>query len=306
MRIQKVAGAYKEWVMAYTNKTQFFEIPVMAAGDLLTEEQEGEQMSILDSLLYALSYGCKTLIVEEGNYLIIDGKLNITPAIQEVDSTRVFGESNSSSESESQARDASSNSYSIMGIVNGRMFASRQSVVVDRYLYAGNTYYAYVEYTSGLNTSTELFNVAIYDEEQTANDVRLPLCKIASVGEGGSATWEIDANIPGKVYSANIVSHTADSTNPHGSTLVQSTLQVSNSLSLKGNSVAGAIYGSYTTNGSASVAIPIETSGQVAFVTCYPENTSAGTIAWSISGNTISFTNSGASGITVNYKVDVL
>lgn len=305
--------------MAYTNKTQFFGIPVMGAGDLLTEEQETEQMGILDSLLYALAYGCKTLIVEEGNYSIIDGKLTITPAIQQISSTRVFAEGNSNStstsvsqsesfsesqeEEQEQEEDFSRNSYSLMGIVNGRMFASRQSIVVDRVLYDGNTYYAYVEYTSALNKNTALFDVAIYDEEQDANDIRLPLCKIQSVG---TSAWSIDTNISGKLYSANIVSHSATATNPHGSTLVQSTLQVSNALSLKGNSVAGAIYGNYITSGSTSVSIPIETSGSVVFVTCYPENTSAGTIAWAISNNTITFTNSGASGITVNYKVDVL
>lgn len=267
--------------MAYTNHTQFFGIPVMGAGDLLTEEQEVEQMGILDSLLYALSYGCKTLVVEEGNYSIADGKLTIAPAIAE-------------------------SGYSLMGVVNGRMFASQQTIVVDRMLSPDNKYYAYVEYDDALNYDSSQFGVSIYNMSQGESDEKILICTIEGTSDGSSVNWQIETNLPGKVYSSNIVSHAANSTNPHGASLVQSNLQIANEITLKGNSIAGAIYGSYVTNGSIEVTKQITTSGTIAFVTCYPQDTAAGTIAWSISGNNVTFTNSGSSGITVNYKVDVL
>jgi len=297
--------------MAYTNHTQFFGIPVMGAGDLLTEEQEVEQMGILDSLLYALSYGCKTLIVEEGNYSIVDGRLTISPAILVDGSERIEEQSNSgsgssASESAEQISEDSANSYSLMGIVNGRMFASQRTIVVDRLLYADTKYYVYVEYNDALNFNPSEFSVSVYNMRQGTSDARMLICTVEGTSNGSSVSWQIDTDLPEKVYSSNIVSHTADSTNPHGALLVQSNLQVSNEITLKGNSVAGAIYGSYVTNGSDGVTEQIETSGTVAFVACYPEDASAGTIAWSISGNSVTFTNSGATGITVNYKVDVL
>ena len=222
--------------MAYTNHTQFFGIPVMGVGDLLTEEQEVEQMGILDGLLYALSYGCRTLMVEEGNYSISNGRLTITPAILVDGTERIEEQSTSDSSSSSSAEQITANaenSYSLMGIVNGRMFASRRTIVVDRMLYPNTTYYAYVEYNDALNFNPSEFSVGIYSMEQGVSDSRILICTIEGVENGSSTTWQINTDLPEKVYSSNIVAHTADSTNPHGATLVQSNLQVSNALSVK-------------------------------------------------------------------------
>ena len=261
--------------MSYSNATRFFQIPVMGMGDLLSEEQEMIQMGILDSLLYALSYGSRCLLVEEGNYSISESKLNIAPV--------------------------SSGGYSLLGIVNGRMFGSNETIVVDRTLYSGNVYYAYVEYSSGLNSDIGEFTVSIYDDERPESELRLPLCVI-----DGTDGWAIDIDVAGKNRASSITTHIADSTNPHGVLLTQNELQIVDKAAVKSARVSGSIYGTYTTEGATPVTVQVSTSGSVAFATCYPEDASAGTIAWTISGNSISFTNSGATGVTVHYKADVL
>ena len=75
--------------MPYKFKTQFYRIPVMGEGDMLTEEQEWIQMSTIDNLLQAAMFGCRKAYLEEGSYSIEWDRnhsschLHIRPSLQD-------------------------------------------------------------------------------------------------------------------------------------------------------------------------------------------------------------------------------
>jgi hypothetical protein len=54
--------------MSYSKKTGFYEIPYMGYGDMLTEEGEKLQLTIIDNLLYAATFGASKCIIEDGKY----------------------------------------------------------------------------------------------------------------------------------------------------------------------------------------------------------------------------------------------
>lgn len=75
-------------------------------------------------------------------------------------------------------------------------------------------------------------------------------------------------------------------------------------MDVSGYSVFGSAYGSYTTAAGETEYAPPNGTSPV-FVTAYPESTTAGQIAWRISDGNVYFSNSGSSGVTVNFKVEL-
>ena len=88
--------------MPYRYKTNFYRIPVMDEGDILTEEQEWVQMSTIDNLLRAATFGCTKAYLEDGTYSI------------EWDDRHM--------ECHLVIRPSKSGGYSLMGIINCRLF----------------------------------------------------------------------------------------------------------------------------------------------------------------------------------------
>ena len=52
----------------YSKRTNFYQIPYMGYGDMLTEEDEGIQWTIVDNLLYAATFGVSKCILEEAGF----------------------------------------------------------------------------------------------------------------------------------------------------------------------------------------------------------------------------------------------
>lgn len=263
--------------MPYRYKTQFFRIPVMGEGDMLTEEQEWIQMSTIDNLLCAATFGCKSAFLEEGSYSIRWDKnraechLVISP----------FNEGG----------------YSLLGIINSRMFKSMNNIEVGT-LYKDCLYHVYIEYQNGLETDAECFSVRAYMDEQDESEYRMCLCRVDTHKDG-----LVDTNVD-KIYAKNLLAHTMDTTNPHGKIQTQEEMKVVNSLTVRGNSVNGAKYVTATTAGNGG-SVAVTFSVEPCFLTVYPEELGAGEIAWSIMGTVATISNSGKGGIKLNIRADV-
>ncbi len=264
--------------MPYKLKTDFYRIPVMGAGDILTEEQEWIQMSTIDNLLHAATFGCKKAFLEEGAYGL--------------------EWSGNHAECHLHIRPSKLGGYSLLGIINCRMFLSREDISIGT-LYRDEIYHVYVEYENGLETDALGFSVKAYIAKQQENDRRMLLCIVDTHGEG-SVNTDVD-----KVYAKNILAHTMDTTNPHGRTMTQDNLAVVETLTVNGNPVNGVEYRTAVTAGSGS-SVTIEfTSSVPLFVTVYPESLGAGEIAWAINGSSVSISNAGSAGIRLNIRADV-
>ncbi len=125
--------------------------------------------------------------------------------------------------------------------------------------------------------------------------------------EGGeiSVTATVAAVDAETIDPKGLSNHVLKTTDPHGSAMAQTSLSVTSSLEVQGRQVYGVEYGSYQTSGSAAQhLVPIDSGVEVKFVTAYPENVSAGVIAWQITSSGVVFTNSGGSGIKVNYRLE--
>lgn len=261
--------------MSYKNKTNFYRIPFMGRGDAMTEKNNTQQWSIVDSLLYVATFGCDTCFLQEGNYEIEKHvgyyRLKISP----------FGY----------------NGFSIMGMLNYRLFYSKQ-VLTSENLYFNKRYYIYIESADGFELNPNAFLIRAYTTKQIPVSSQILLCIVETTQEPKIIT---DLN---KVYAKNILAHTKDNTNPHGKQIYQYDLNIINSLKLKNEELHACIYSSYVTQKN-EYRIDFPENKQVIYVTAYPESIEAGNIAWKIENKQIVLFNSGAEGIKVNLKFDV-
>jgi len=258
--------------MGYSKKTGLYRIPVMGYGDTLLEEEEMRQMTIIDNLLYAATYGCSKCIIEEGIYSIKkengELKLVIKPLEQ----------------------------FSLLGILNYRLFLSKKELTYN--LYPQAFYYIYAEYTESLENNANSFTIKGYGSPQLSNDFRLLLCTIDTEKE------VIDLDVE-KIYAKNVLAHTADSTNPHGKTLNQDNLLINKSISVDGNRVYGAIYADVFSQGQDGIVFNTPEEYEVVFVSIYPESLQVGEISWETNENNITIKNSGEKAIKLHLKVEV-
>lgn len=259
----------------YRNRTNFYRIPVMAEGDQMTEQQEWVQMSTIDNLLFAATFGCGKAFLEEGRYSL---KWN-----------------NNRTECRLVVAPMKAEGFSLMGLINYRMFFSRKEQEVG-VLYSNAKYYVYVEYQEGLETDPECFALRAYTSGQKEDVNRMALC-IVDTTDG---TIDTDVN---KVYAKNILAHTTDSTNPHGKALSQEELNVTGSLTVGGRPVLGVEYRDFLSGGQQALTFSFD--GEPVFAEIYAESPSAGTFCWKINGNTLSVSNSGDAGIPVHARIEV-
>ena len=261
--------------MSYKKRTNFYRIPVMGTGDMMTEENNMQQWSILDNLLYASTFGCDQCFLQDGDYkLERDGdkyKLIIQPIYD--------------------------NGFSLLGIIDYRLFYSKKSLTVNG-LYFNQRYYIYLETNSSIDINPQGFYLNSYTTKQKAKNNKLLLCIVETTDQPVIIT---DVN---KVFAKNLIAHTKDNTNPHGKQMYQYDLNVINQLKLKNEIVYPAIYTSYETQSNEYI-LQFPQNKQVIFVTAYPESLKAGYISWKIENRNIILNNSGQSGIKVNLKLDV-
>lgn len=260
--------------MSYSKKTRFYRIPVMGKGDVLTEENEMRQMTIIDNLLYATTYGCSKCVIEEGRFVLrADGgnfRLHIT-AIDE---------------------------YSLLGILNYRLFMSAGELVTQE-LMPNLNYYVYAEYTSGLEIDPTAFALKSYPYVQADSDQRLLICMVDTLR--GQIKSDVD-----KVYAKNILAHTADRTNPHGKFVSQDIMSIEERLSIQGFPAYGSIYDEVLSGGEGGVEYEVDDKYKVVFVNVYAEELSAGAIAYRLDDGKVTIFNSGDAGVKLYLQLEVV
>lgn len=268
----------------YSRKTKFYGIPVMGEGDVMTEEQNLIQMNMIDSLLYAAAYGCGTALFDEGQYSVVnDASENVTTF---------------------SITPMKERGFSLFGVVNYRLFYSTE--MISKTLLNGTMYYIYAEPNfPSIDTDATAFSVIDYTTEQSLEDdggnaVRIPLCVIDTTGD--EPVIDLDVN---KTYAKNVTAHISDNTNPHGIELVQQRLSVTESLQMKGMPLYGSYVTSFVTESTPHEIAP-PSGREIAFVTAYAESEDAGYIWWKIQDGDAVIGNSGAEGVRVNVKLDLV
>lgn len=262
--------------MPYRYKTQYYRIPVMGEGDLLTEEQEWAQMSTIDNLLHAAMFGCTRAYLEEGTYSI--------------------EWSENHKECHLVIKPAKQGGYSLLGIINGRLFKSMDDISVGT-LYWDTIYHVYVESSEGLETDSRCFSVRAYTEKMEESRFRMKLCVVDTHGDG-TVNTDVD-----KIYAKNLLAHTMDTTNPHGRTQTQDALKVVESLEVRGSEVHGVEVRRAVTGGEAGTVV--EFPSEPLFATVCPDALGAGDFACQIVGNKVVVFNSGAKGIGILVRADM-
>ena len=254
-------------------------MPVIAENDTITARDEMGQMSAIDGLLYAACFGTSMIMLDEGTYSVrfndegTGAELVVTPS--------------------------ASSGYSLLGILNKRLFCSTDTLHIGR-LMLNTTYHVYAEYTESLDTNPAFIRVSFYDEAQDRSMFMMPLCVVTTTP--GSPSVDLDVDKPN---ASQVLAHAGqgNDSNPHGSTISQAVVNVTGSLGIRGGAANGAVYTSYTTqSGEYEMALP---SGQSpVFIEAYPESASAGQIAWRISSGKAYLSNSGSAGIAVSLRIE--
>ena len=216
----------------YKKQTKELGIPVLSAGDIILPEVEMEKYTKIENLLLAGLGGMKTFVFEEGNF-----------HIEEQDETNVVVSLHA-------------NGYnSASGIVGGCYFKGKQRLVWDN-LVKGREYYLYIKKNERLDVNPSDFTT-ISKRRRKDSDL---YCLMAVVDL--TTDYTIDTSPIGKRYSRDVYDHLINNENPHGETLVQSTLKVLDKIkfNLTGNSIPLNI------NDSRDNKLPvIQTDGELVF-----------------------------------------
>jgi len=180
--------------------TDIYAIPYLRNGVTMSEKEEETRARIIENQLFAGSCGVATALFEDGSYSVFDnGDDTFCVTINPIDV------------------------YSVMGIVNHRLFRSNDVVVFDG-LEKNEIYYLYAAYQSELNVDPSKFRrvATRYKKELEKNSGYVLLATVDLSGDKST----IDKNPEGKLYSRDSVLHTTDITNPHGTILHQDTLVI--------------------------------------------------------------------------------
>ena len=193
--------------MSYKKHTSHYGIPYISNMEMMEASEEEKAAKIIDNMLYAATFGVDKDVFEDGNYrlnLEEDGlyTLSIIPY----------------------------NGYSFLGIVNYCLFSSKEIKKVKN-LRSGNKYFIYVIYNDDLSVNPENFYLksSVYELN---NDSSL-LIHVATVDLTGIQP-KIDEEPYARKYTQGIVNHIQDKSNPHGRTLYQDVLHVTEDLYIAG------------------------------------------------------------------------
>lgn len=263
--------------MSYSGLTKHFRLPYMLEGDVLTEEGETARANILDNLLYVLTLGVPNCIINEGTYSVVEHN-----QVNFLEITSLYG-------------------ASFVGVLKGRLCFSNETLYSPA-LTDNELNYVYVEYSVSLEEDSSGFVVAV--DDVLRNDVNSLLV----------ATIDLTNNEKGidkttnKKYSGSINAHLNKNINPHGNLLKQAELECEmgsfNNISLAGNDLFANIYVKLETTGATGTDWGLEGYTPV-FATVYGEE-SIGEVYWVINENVLTIKNTGAIGIPINVKIDVI
>lgn len=199
-------------IMSYAKKTNLLKIPYMGFGDIMTEQDNKNQMEVIDRLLYINNLRAYNCILKEGNYnYVIDENNNDFSLI-------ISNQQEISSESQLSSSIENNHSFSLMGILNKKLFYNTNEITISG-LSFNTKYYFYIESSE---TEEFGFNIVYYTEEElknelnietsisqndllklSSNNIRMPICIITSDNED----IDINIDIEEKYYNKDINIH---------------------------------------------------------------------------------------------------
>lgn len=285
----------------------------MKDGDILTQQGEINQMSIIDNLLFVSTYGATNCIIEQGRYYLEEQSDN-TCIVQL----------------------APLDKYSLLGLINKRLLLSYGSLYSPKFTLDG-TNYIYARYLNTFDTkisnstsdsNDDYANVTNFDiyvsknKEMNGNNYLL-LCTVDfNVTEdkevfSNSQYWITKqgklalVTTDDKVYAKNLLAHASDHTNPHGKVLFQNHLK-SQKIVIHDNPVYGAIYQDVLSPGQDNyVEISLPSGFKPMFVSTTSTDTKIGLITVKYgkdikeNDNKILIYNDGQQGLTIHVKIEV-
>lgn len=257
--------------MAYNNSTNFFGIPYMAGGDVLTELDEAQQLNVIDGLLAASIWNLRNGVIAEGAYSLETG----------VDLARLHI--------------SKVGPCSLFLLMDKRPVWSSEEIITAPFEKTG-TWYIYHQKNSGLSINLTNANIVVSRDNPIVNHFLLATV----VFENGVGTIDYTT---GKSYYSSFFTHLEATTNPHGESIVQSNLSVGTSLSVKGKAVVGCIYATIISSGTTGTQW-YEFGSKPLFCVAYGSE-SIGEVYWVIEGNILTVYNTGSSGIEIKLKIDV-
>ena len=183
--------------MSYKQKTPHLGIPVVGKGDRIKGDIEFRKYSIIENMLIAGTQGMKEVVFDDGDYHLTD-EGGDTFAVN----VRAGG------------------TYpSIHGLVEGFYFKGPPKVIWDN-LKKGYTYYLYVRGTP--NTPHQNSAIRAVSSIYPLGKGALLVAKVDLSKE----TPEVDPNPDGKIYSQDVARHAADTSNPHGRSIIQDEMTI--------------------------------------------------------------------------------
>lgn len=260
--------------MSYSGTTSFYRIPFMRRGDYLTETEEERRAKIIDHLLYVATYGASKAIIEDAEYSLESDNGNYSLSIH-----------------------TAGTEFVLMAIVNFRLAYKESPITVE--LESEKMNYIYLVAVEGMDTDPTLCQIEA--SETLIDDSRHLLLATVDFTE----TIPILDTDTDKQYLANLAAHSMDSTNPHGTTLSQSNLNVIKSMAVNGNPIYPYVFHEIlSSTGATPTIVQIEGMTPI-FVSSMTEETSVGNVACQINTDgTISVTNSGALGKKITLKIE--
>ena len=205
--------------MGYTGQTEHFNLPYMQTGDYLSGNEEERRARIIDNLLYVATFGASKAIIQDADCQLESAESGYTATF------RLNG------------------GYAVTGIVNFRLAEAGESQSFS--LSQGSAYYFYLEPRTGFDVDPSRCVIRMYTEEK-AGSTYLLVGTVDYTGE--TPAWSDD----GKQYLRNLTAHAAMDSDPHGTTLTQTRMDVTGTLRVSGEAMHPAVYVTVTPDSSGS------------------------------------------------------
>lgn len=226
----------------------------MERGDYLTEADEASRANKIDSLLYVSTYGVRNAILVDGVYTL----------------TNITSEECSLTISTNSSVQILTGIYAVFIAIVKKFLAYRTNTITVDGILHGGIWYIYASYNESMETSP--------------TQVTIESSQIALSGENHIllATIDFTGSSPildtttGKSFYANVANHALTSTNPHGETVAQANLNVTNEMKISGNKMFSSKIIDVELTGSSPMTIESSETGiDPEFVTVMPGSTGA-------------------------------
>lgn len=244
--------------MGYGKSSIFFNLPYMEAGDFLVESEEAKKANMIGNLLYVATFGATNAILTDASYelsQVIDGSCSLS--IKSTNSVSILP----------------SVYATFIAIINGYLSYKVGEITIEN-ITQGNKWYVYA--CCNEEMLVDASRAAIISSTSKYNDINHIL--LATIDFTGSSPI-LDYTTDKKFY-ANMSQHSITSTNPHGTSVTQADLNITNSLKIGLKSILPYVIIDVSLDGNNDVTIPSSDTGIMPeFVTIMGSNSVTVTIS---------------------------